>query len=278
MYKKDPIQLARSMQEDVFTQLKLPCSIGIAPNKFLAKMASDMKKPNGITVLRKRDIAEKLWPLPINEMHGIGRRTVDKWRNLHISTIGDLANAENELLLKKFGERGLELKKRANGEDDRPVNPHAYSEYKSIGHSTTLRADTRNKQIIMSTLQELANRVHKRLRKKDVFARGVQLTIRYFDWKLVTKSRKLESPIQEQEDLFLEAITLLEKGWSGESVRLLGISTYDLIEKKYAYKQLDLFTYKEEIKKDDINEMVQQLKERFGEDIIQKGWKKEETE
>ncbi|WP_332632075.1 DNA polymerase IV [Halalkalibacter flavus] len=278
LHEEDPVKLAENIQKRVLRELNLPCSIGIAPNKFLAKMASDMKKPNGITILRKREIEQKLWPLPIEEMHGIGKRTVGKWRNMDIFTIGDLAAADGKLLLKKFGERGLELKERANGNDNRPVNPHAYSEYKSIGHSTTLRKDTKNDQIIRATLEDLARRVHLRLRKKDMFARGVQITIRYYDWKMITRSHKLLNPIQSEEELFTEAKALVEKAWNGNAIRLLGVSTYDLLEKKYAYKQLDLFTYAEEIKKEEINETINQLRERFGEGIVQRGWKKEEKQ
>jgi DNA polymerase-4 len=271
-----PFQLAKNIQKRILEELKLPCSIGIAPNKFLAKMASDMKKPDGITILRKRDIELKLWPLPIEEMHGIGKRTVEKWRKQDVQTIGDLAKADKALLMRKFGERGLQLQERANGHDDRVVNPHAYSEYKSIGHSTTLRSDTKNSQIIKATFDNLVRRVHLRLRKNEMFARGVQITIRYHNWKMITRSHKLINPIQSPEDLILEAIMLFEKAWNGEAVRLLGISTYDLIEKQYAFKQLDLFTYREDIKQEEIDKTMNELRERFGEDVVRKGWKKQE--
>ncbi|WP_227935022.1 DNA polymerase IV [Alkalihalobacillus deserti] len=273
-----PIKLAQSIQEKIVTEIKLPCSIGIAPNKFLAKMASDMKKPNGITILRKRDIGNMLWPLPIHEMHGIGKRTVEKWKKNDILTIGDLAKADHEWLLKKFGDRGIQLKERANGQDDRPVNPHAYSEYKSIGHSTTLRADTKSLPLIRATFDNLSERVHQRLRKKDMFTRGVQITIRYHDWKMITKSHKVYNPIHSKEELLSEANRLFDKAWNGEAIRLLGISTYDLLEKKYAYKQLDLFTYKEDLKQGVLDETIIQLRERFGDNIVRKGWKKQEDE
>ncbi len=211
-------------------------------------------------------------------MHGIGKRTVDKWIKNNIVTIGDLARASDELLSKKFGDRAMELKRRANGHDDRPVNPHAYSDYKSIGHSTTLRADTNNMTLIQSTLEQLAKRVQTRLRKKDLFAGGVQLTIRYHNWKMITKSRKLLNPIQNEEELLREARLLFNKAWNEEKIRLLGISTYDLIEKKHAYKQLDLFTYKEDEKRHELNETMIKLQEKFGENIVHKGWKKQEEE
>lgn len=274
LYEIHPVVLAKQIQERVATELRLPCSIGIAPNKFLAKMASDMKKPNGITILRKRDVQEKLWPLPIEEMYGIGKRTVEKWKRYEVHTIGDLATADKEFIARKFGERGIQLQERANGNDHRAVNPDAYGEYKSIGHSTTLRADTRNHQVIRTTLDQLASRVHQRLRKKDVFARGVQLTIRYHNWKMITRSQKLVNPLQDREELLKVASALFEKAWNGEPVRLLGISTYDLMDRQFAYKQLDLFSYKEDQKRDDLYQTMKQLRERFGEEIVRKGWSK----
>ncbi len=267
-----PLTLAQQMQKRIASELKLPCSIGIAPNKFLAKMASDMKKPNGITVLRKRDLHELLWPLPIGDMHGIGRRTVKKWEKLGVLTIGDLAKADKTFIHNKFGERGIQLHMRANGLDDRPVDPHAHEVFKSIGQSTTLRMDTRNRSVIEQTLSALANRVEARLRRKDVFAGGVQLTIRYHDWKFITRSKKLVNPVQTKEELLDMATELFSHAWNGEPIRLLGISTYDLVERQYAYKQLDLFSYKEEQKKENLHRVVEQLKSKYGEELI--NWKR----
>lgn len=267
-----PMALAGQIQARIAEELDLPCSIGIAPNKFLAKMASDMKKPNGITVLRKRDIEIKLWPLAISEMHGIGKRTIEKWRRQGILTIGDLAKADPLILKQKFGERGLVLLERANGHDDRPVDPDAYNEFKSIGHSTTLRADTRNEQLIFQTLAGLAAKVQKRLQQKGVMARGVQLTIRYHDWKMVTRSQKVLNPIREQADILRQASSLFKKAWTQEPVRLLGISTYDLIEQQYAYKQLDLFSYEKDQKEEQLLETINDIKAKFGDHAVQKGW------
>lgn len=265
-----PILLAKQIQEKIAKELKLPCSIGIAPNKFLAKMASDMKKPNGITVIRKRDVKEKLWLLPIDEMHGIGRRTVDKWRKMDIKTIGDLAMMDEQVIRERFGDRGVQLQKRAKGDDDRPVDPDAYNEFKSIGQSTTLRMDTRNEKLIQETLHRLASRVEERLKRKDVFAGGVQLTVRYYNWKMITRSQKLVNPTQNRTELLEMAKGLFNQAWNKEAVRLLGISTYDLVERQYAYKQLDLFSYKEEQKRENLEQAVKQLQKKYGEETF--GW------
>lgn len=271
--KIHPLDLAKKIQNHIAEELKLPCSIGIAPNKFLAKMASDMKKPNGITVLRKRDIKEKLWPLPIGEMHGIGRRTVDKWKKLGIETIGHLANADEALIREKFGDHGVALRERANGIDHRPVDPHAHEKFKSIGQSTTLRMDTRNEHVIWQTFETLVEKVERRLKRKDIFAFGVQIMVRYHNWKLVTRSKKMTNPFQAKEDLMEIVRELFIEEWNGEPVRLLGVTTYDFIERQYAFKQLDLFSYQEEQKRVELEQVVKKLQKKFGDEVID--WKKQ---
>ncbi|WP_100372508.1 DNA polymerase IV [Bacillus sp. FJAT-45037] len=277
-----PLSLAKEMQERIKRELDLPSSIGIAPNKFLAKMASDMKKPNGITVLRKRDLNQMLWPMSIGEMHGIGKRTVEKWEKKGILTIGDLAKANQLEVQAWFGTNGRKLHDRANGIDERPVDPEAIYEFKTIGNSTTLKQDTRNIPLIQETFMRLAESVSRRLKRKEVLAQGIQMTIRYHDWKTVTRSKRLQNPIQDRDDLYKEAYALFTHAWNDTSVRLLGISSYDLVEKQHAYKQLDLFHYKEDIKKEKLSHTLKEIRERFGDEVLQKGasssWKKRDDE
>src|SRR4051794_8316975 len=173
-----PIEIAESIQKRVLEQLDLPCSIGIAPNKFLAKMASDMKKPMGITILRKRDIPKVLWPMNTNEMHGVGKKTAEKLQTIGIYTIGELAKG-NEIQLKTLlGINGIRLKERANGIDYRPVDPEAIEEFKSIGNSTTLPRDVSNQQELFRVLTALAETVSVRLKRKKVLAGTLGITIR----------------------------------------------------------------------------------------------------
>lgn len=135
-----PLEIAQMIQMKIAQELCLPCSIGIAPNKLLAKMASDMKKPNGITILRRRDVPDVLWPRPCQDLFGIGAKTSEKLKKLHIHKIGELAKADEQLLLKTFGVMGSWLKDAANGLDYSPVKSER-ERSKSIGHTTTLPAD-----------------------------------------------------------------------------------------------------------------------------------------
>ncbi|MED3551123.1 DNA polymerase IV [Cytobacillus praedii] len=263
-----PLEIAETIQRQIQRQLDLPCSIGVAPNKFLAKMASDMKKPMGITVLRKRDVPSVLWPLDVEEMHGVGKKTGEKLRTIHIKTIGDLAKANDVQLKSVLGINGPRLKERANGTDQRPVDPDAASEFKSIGNSTTLPRDVSNQQELLQVLEKLSETVCVRLKRKKVLASSLGITIRFKDRKTITRSRKLQNPIQKEEELFQIAKQLFLKHWNGDSVRLLGITGMDLIEYNEAVKQLDLFSYEKEARKEPLFATLANLREKFGSHII----------
>lgn len=264
-----PIEIAESIQKRILEQLDIPCSIGIAPNKFLAKTASDMKKPMGITILRKRDIPKVLWPLNTNEMHGVGKKTAEKLQTIGIHSIGDLAKG-NEIQLKSLlGINGIRIKERANGIDHRTVNPESIEEFKSIGNSTTLPRDVSNQHELFHVLESLAETVSIRLKRKNVLAATLGITIRYKDRKTITRSKKLSNPINHKEDIASFAQQLFLKSWNGDAVRLLGITGNDLVDHDYAYKQLDLFSYEKDAKKEPLLNTLSSLREKYGKNIIE---------
>lgn len=266
-----PVSIAETIQKRLLNELDLPSSIGIAPNKFLAKMGSDMKKPLGITVIRKREIEKVLWLLKIAEMHGIGKKTAEKLNKIRIMTIGDLANADLGKLKARLGVNGEKLYERANGIDKRLVDPEAVYEFKSIGNSTTLPADTKNIDKIKLVLINLADSVARRMSRKKVCAETIQITIRYSDRKTVTRSQTILNPMESQGEIYQLGLLLFSKHWSGEPIRLLGITAQQLIEKKQAYKQLDLFNYQKDAKQYELTKIVNQLRDRFGENALLKG-------
>lgn len=266
-----PIEIAKKIQSEILAELQIPCSIGIAPNKFLAKTASDMKKPLGITILRKRDVPTKLWLLKVENMHGIGKRTAEKLNKIGITTIGELAKANDFQLKQLLGINGIRLKERANGVDFRPVDPDAVSEFKSIGNSTTLRADTTDEEEIKVVLNRLAGSVERRMQRNHVVSWNIQLTIRYYNRDTVTRSRKLKNSIHTKEDIYNAAWYLLKKHWTEEPIRLLGITAQDLEEKSDSTRQLSLFTFEKEAKDEPLVNIMEKLKDKYGDDIIVKG-------
>ncbi|API90478.1 DNA polymerase IV [Virgibacillus pantothenticus] len=258
------VDLARELQQRVLTELDLPCSIGIAPNKFLAKMASDMKKPFGLTILRKRELPTKLWPLPIGDMYGVGEKTAAKLNATGIYTIGDLAKKDVYHLKQLLGINGERLHNRANGIDNRPVDPDAIYDFKSIGNSKTLPHDTTDDKEIYTLLQELASKVEQRMKRKRTVGRSVQLMIRYHDRRTITRSKKLRYYLHDKKDILLEANDLLQKHWNLEPIRLLGITVGDLEEQQLLAKQLDLFTYENEAEKEKLYEAIEHLSSKYG--------------
>ncbi|MYL41897.1 DNA polymerase IV [Virgibacillus massiliensis] len=260
----DAIKTAVQLQERILQELDLPCSIGIAPNKFLAKMASDMKKPQGITILRKREISSKLWPLPIHEMYGVGEKTATKLKGIDINTIGDLARKDVYSLKQVLGINGERLRNKANGIDTSPVDPDAVYEFKSIGNSKTLPFDTTDERELHSLIQQLSENVEKRMKRKQAVGRSVQLMIRFHDRKTITRSKKLGDYIETKEDIMMVAHELLQKHWNLEPIRLLGITVQDVEEKHSIIQQLDLFTYEKEASKEKLYETIDELTEKYG--------------
>lgn len=266
-----PLEAAKEIQERLFQELGLPCSIGIAPNKFLAKMASDMKKPMGITILRKREMTKILWPMNVGEMHGIGKATEEKLKKYNINTIGDLAREDMYTLKHRFGINGVRMWERANGIDDRPVDPERAAEFQSVGNSTTLAEDTRDESKLQAVFASLADSVERRMEQKKVVGHNLQIVIRYGDRKTITRSRTLENPFHAKAEIQREAWALFMKHWNGEPVRLLGITASDVIEREKAFKQMDLFTFEQEKKKEDVNRLIKDLQKKFGDNSIIRG-------
>ncbi|QQZ10926.1 DNA polymerase IV [Heyndrickxia vini] len=266
-----PYEIAIMIQRQLVNELDLPCSIGIAPNKFLAKMASDMKKPMGITILRKRDIPEKIWPLPLIEMHGIGKKTADKLVDAGIQTIKDLANTNVLQLEKLLGIRGVKLKEKANGIDLRVVDPNAANDYKSVGSSTTLPKDSTNQQELLKVLGRLSSETAERMKKKGYLTNNVSITIKYKNRSTITRSRKLNNPIVQQKDIYSAAKMLFLKHWNGNPVRLLGVTGQDLVEQQDAVEQLNLFSYEKVAMKEPLYQAIDKIREKYGEKAVQKG-------
>lgn len=268
---KQPLETAEEIQNRLLTELNLPCSIGIGPNKFLAKMASDMKKPLGITVLRKRDLAQKLWPLNVGDLHGIGKKTEEKLNKYGIITVKDLAEAADYEIKQRFGINGLKMKERANGIDSRPVDPSSASDYRSIGSSTTLSEDIISTGEAEPVFKRLAEKVVTRLKTKGYVALTIAITIRYSDRKTITRSKMLLNATQDKHDISKTALQLFKQHWNREPVRLLGITAIEVVERENATYQLDLFSVEKNEKQALLHDVLSSIERKHGEGIIKRG-------
>ncbi|MFS0869909.1 DNA polymerase IV [Paenibacillus xylanilyticus] len=263
-----PMEIAESIQRRIREELGLPCSIGIAPNKLLAKMASDLKKPNGISILRMRDVPKILWHRPCNELYGIGKKTAEKLKKLGIETIGQLAKSDERMLRDVFGINGTWLKNSANGINHSSVQAEREAN-KSIGHTTTLPADISEMDDVHRVLLNISDQVARRLRKHEMLSQGIQITIRTPDMKTITRSRMMEVPTEDAAIIYREACALFAKHWSGgKPVRMLGVTLQNLIPREESVVQLDLFEYEQKPKKENLIRIMDQLRDKFGENAV----------
>lgn len=267
----DALNLAEDIQQRLKKELDLPCSIGIAPNKFLAKMASDMKKPMGITVLRKRQVEAVLWPKPVIEMHGVGKRTAEKLAAHNIKTIGDLAATSEVDMRAWFGKNGVRMREKAYGIDNRAVDPTSIYDTKSVGNSTTLSENILSERKLNDVISQLSQRVANRLQAKNLAGKTISIQLRSADWKQTTRSKTLVNAIYEQHDIAREAKELATKHWNGAPLRLVGVSISQVENRQQRMEQLDLFTFTDHVRDEPVMNIMNELRDKFGQDIIVRG-------
>lgn len=270
-----PLHLAQQIQQRIFNELKIGCSIGVAPNKFLAKMASDMKKPNGITVLRKRDLPHILWPMPIEEMFGVGKASSPKLKQLGINTIGDLVHYKDvDKIEQLFGHHALKWIENAKGNDQNPINPNKYEVPSSIGHSTTFSKDYCFDEEIKAEAKRMCIKTSNRLKKYGLYAKTISIQLKDTSFKQITRSQTVQVPIQSVNELYPIIEELFDEHWEGQALRLIGVNTTNLVNTNKVTQQLNLFNYQSFASEEKLNQTIQQIKKKHGTHLIQKGIQK----
>ena len=273
----DAIELAKKIQTKLLEDFNLPCSIGIAPNKFLAKMASDMKKPLGITVLRKREVPEKLWPLPINDIIGIGKKTAPRLNEIGIYKIGDIITFKNQDLIRKTVGQAMYdyLINRCRGIDDSPVNYENLDDVSSVSNSHTYDFDQYNDKIFKETLKILTNSVSYRLEKDGYIAYTIGVQIKYNNFQTINRSKGLEVGINDSFHMYDIICDLFDANYDGETpIRLLGVYATRLKKEETIIKQYTIFDDFEKIdRENNIQELLSKINNQFNEDIINFGYK-----
>ncbi|MCK5387939.1 MAG: DNA polymerase IV [Candidatus Izimaplasma sp.] len=271
-----PLDIAKEIQERLYKEHKLPVSIGIAPNLFLAKMASDMKKPLGITVLRKRDVEEKLWPLPIEDMYGIGKKTYPNLKLIGINTIGELVNYQNIKKLKLvLGNRTEEFVAKGRGIDNKIVDPHRHVESKSIGTSSTYSTDIHEYQDVLAKLVLLTKNVVNRLIDDDSIIKTISIQVRYNDFSQINRSKTLDFYTDNFYEIYQVVEQLYDDNQGDLPIRLLGVSLANIKDNINNFRQIDIFSVsKEKSKEERVLNMLNNINEAYGSSIIEKGVKK----
>nr|MBC8360744.1 DNA polymerase IV [Candidatus Desulfatibia profunda] len=266
----NPVDIAKNIKEMVRKETGLTVSAGVAPSKFVAKIASDMDKPDGLTVVLPDKVREFLDPLPIGKMWGVGKVTKEALAQLNIHTFRDLIRIPVEVLEKKFGKYGLKMHELSMGIDERDVVIH--QEAKSIGHEETFSEDILNIDLAKKELLALAGKVARRLRREGVKGKTITLKVKYSNFVLITRSMTLNKFTNDGAIIYTTACGLLDNTEAGKKpVRLLGISLSQL-SIRGAEKQLSLFN--EDVsnnKRKKLNITLDSLQDRFGENIVRPG-------
>ena len=257
-----PRVLAQRLKAEIREKTALVASVGIAPNKFLAKLASDLEKPDGLVEIRAEDAVRRIAPLPVGRLWGVGRRTEEKLAALGIKTIGEMQQADEKKLARSLGRRAAHaLKELSFGRDERRVEPDR--EAKSIGKEVTFERDLKSAEEAERELLSLAEKVGWRLRLAGVAARTIQLKVRRADFTTFTRSRTLFEASAHDEPIFRTARDLFRELGIKSGIRLLGVTGEN-------FEPSALPSLFRDEKKERLYGAIDALKKRFGESIITK--------
>jgi DNA polymerase-4 len=260
--------MARAMQRTIAKKTGLTASIGIAPNKYIAKMASGLEKPAGLTVLTQERFRRVFWPCGVEELWGIGEKTREALGRLEIRTVGQLAHFPRELLTYHFGLNGERMQEAARGEDETPVTPYYEGvPVKSMGHEVTLPVDVSDRQALAAQLLRLSDQVGRRLRQDGYVGRIVAVKFRDPSFKTTIRQRAIPSVTSDEHTIYKVATELFRENWDGRPLRLVGVSVSGLASAA-GYYQHDLFSPEEHHRK--MIDAVDSLRDRFGDHALVK--------
>ena len=266
-----PVELATRMKQEVKERTALTCSVGIAPNKFLAKIASEFRKPDGLTVISPGEAEPFAASLPIEKIPGVGKKTVDRLKAMGVSRLGHVGDLPEQVLSRAVGKFGRTLLAFARGEDDSPVVP--YSDAKSISNEETLEENSDDPEILRKELLSLAENVGRRLRENGLAGSTVTLKLKRADFVLITRSLSLSKPTNSTNTLYKAGLRLLDEVELSGKFRLIGIGASKLVRTAEGQEQLELFD--EESKKasswKSVEKAMDNIKKRFGKDAIKRG-------
>lgn len=256
-------EIALTIKQRIQNELNLCASVGVANNKFLAKLASDLEKPNGFVVVNPDSVQEFLDPLPVNRIWGVGEKMLQRLDRLNIHTVYDLRMVDQALLIRLFGSWGNQIYCLARGIDDRPVE--SIREAKSIGRETTFAYDLADRETLETILLELACDVGQSLRREQLKGKTITLKIRYEDFRTLSRSHTLSQATHLEDVIYTEARQLLSEISLQQPLRLIGITVSNLMNQEEG--QLSLFdeSYQDQEK---LVKVIDSILEKYGEKSI----------
>lgn len=237
--KEEPIKIAKYIKSEVKEKIGLTLSVGISYNKFLAKLASDWNKPDGIKIITENMIPKILEPLPINKIHGIGKKSMEKLHNIGIYTVKDMHKLSKEFCIEYFGKFGIEIYERIRGIDYREVR--ISRKRKSTGKETTLKKDIISKEEMKKYLLDFSNKISNNLYRRDIGAKTVTVKIKTSDFQTYTRSKTINNYVIDKNEIYSISCDILDKMDLKDSIRLIGLTVSNLGKNKI--KQLTFNIY-----------------------------------
>ncbi len=265
----DGPSIARQIKALIKSEIGINASAGVAPNKYLAKVASDLEKPDGLVVVDPNHIHEFLDPLEISRVWGIGPKTASKFKTFGVTTIGQLRQLSMSTLKNAFGINSEHFWRLARGLDTRSVVPDRIA--KTVSHETTFSSDIHDDRALEAWLLELTDQVARRLRRHGIYGKTVQMKLRYANFDTITRAVTLAAPTQTTDTLWRAAKGLLQRARQDNQrpVRLLGMGVSNLTRNEK--KQQDLFDQVEKIKANRVDAAADSIRDRFGNAAVKRG-------
>lgn len=258
-----PLQLAKNIQDQLYEETGLSCSIGISPNKFLAKMASDIKKPHGITLLTRNNLKEILWPLPVGKMYGIGKKTAKKLIDANFNTIKDIANYDNYTNLKAvLGNYAIIAYRKANGIDNSPIVT-TRGHNKSISNARTFEYDVSNVDDLYEIIANLTKEAVQKANKDNLYVKTVGITLKYNLQDSKSKQAALPNYLNEYEPILSHIKSLFDQLYDNKPIRLVSVSLNDLKHKDEIVEQISIFEPKKE--ENEVDNLIKDLNKKLNE-------------
>lgn len=264
----DPVKVAYRIKDDIYKKFGFTVNVGVGNNKLLAKMASDFEKPNKVHTLFSNEIEKKMFPLPIEDLFMIGKASSKKLREMGITTIGELAKTDEDVLVRKFKQMGKMMHEYANGIDNSEVM-YEREQMKSISNSTVLPYNYHDIEMIKNVIHSLSNEIGKKLRNNKLYADTVGIWFKYTYFDKVSRQIKLDNSISNDEDIYNNAFSIFNSIWNHEDgIRSICVFVSGLSSER----KLQLSLFDDMIRRDEddnnLQDVIDDLRDKFGDNVI----------
>ena len=261
-------EIAAILRRRIREEIGITISVGVSFNKVFAKLGSDYKKPDATTVISRENYKDLVYPLPVSDLLFVGRRTKEALAKLHIQTIGDLAQSDENSVKKLLGKQGEMICRYARGEDDSPVDPHANDEVKSVGNGMTFKRDLCGEKDILCGISHLSESIAVRMRRKGVKCTVVQVTIKDPNLHSIQRQEKLTSPTNLAKEITDKAMEIIRRSWNIKNpIRMLTVTGGGIVPKGSA-EQISFFDEEKNPKIESLEKTLDAIRDKYGKDSV----------